>query len=410
MSDGVMVVSEPGTGVVRVYDRNPSTGVFGASAAIDNKIGLMSSAGEWPEAASAELRPLGKAVLANRFGQSVAISPNGATILVGEPGTEGSMAGKVYVYRRPGATWGSTTLPSPSVTLTPAAVGGVTPINFGESVDIDEDNNIVVGAPESTFSGVTKAGAAYAYRDQGGATVVANGNPLTAPAPQTNANFGEDVAVDAGVVVVGAPGQSNGQGGVHVAPPSTPGGGNGFGPTQSSGCVIEGPVMNCGQSVAISGDTIAVGAPGATNPGTADPEAGKIEIFRVLGLVKSTLTISPVTKLRPIPGSAQRMGTDVGINATAIVAGAPNATITEPGQGRGYVFLRPEGGFQAATVAPDAVIGSPANAQDDNFGAAVAVSERNLVVGVPKADAPSAIDAGRADTYTFDRINLGGFE
>ena len=84
------------------------------------------------------------------------------------------------------------------------------------------------------------------------------------------------------------------------------------------------------------------------------------------------------------------------------VAGAPNATITEPGQGRGYVFLRPEGGFQAATVAPDAVIGSPANAQDDNFGAAVAVSERNLVVGVPNAD--------RIDAYQFDRIHIAGFE
>jgi hypothetical protein len=195
--------------------------------------------------------------LHDRFG--IAIDADGDTLVVGSlRGLAPDVQGMVYVYRRAGSGWlQEARLESPFVGARDA---------FGLAVAISGDM-LVVGAPLDNLGeaghggpgpsgepGFIRAGSAHVYRKIDGRwTWQAR---LTAPSPQPGDGFGRSVAVDGTTVVVGAVGPSNVLGAAYVFEGGqTPG-------VELSRCICS-PYhpFSYGAAVAVSGNTIAVGAP-----------------------------------------------------------------------------------------------------------------------------------------------------
>jgi hypothetical protein len=147
-----------------------------------------------------------------------------------------------------------------------------------------------------------------------------------------------------------------------------------------------------GASVAVSGDTLVVGAPGQNS------STGAVYVFE-----RTNGVWQPSQKLLPADGAAgDQFGFSVATDGTTILVGAPTADVG-PGpnidQGAAYVFVRNGASWeQGKLVAP-----APPVAQSgwDWFGYAVAIAGDTAVVGAPFAETASANDAGRA--FVFSR-------
>ena len=156
------------------------------------------------------------------FGTSVAF--DGETIVVGAPfddgkdgdGNDVTEAGAAYVFTKPAAGWAGGTN---TVDLTETAkltasdgVGGVDGDEFGNSVAVDGEI-VVVGA---YGHGVTK-GAAYVFAKPGAGW--ADGNEtatLTASSAAQGDYFGSSVAIDGDIILVGASGDDSSRGSAFV--------------------------------------------------------------------------------------------------------------------------------------------------------------------------------------------------
>jgi hypothetical protein len=137
-----------------------------------------------------------------------------------------------------------------------------------------------------------------------------------------------------------------------------------------------------GDSVAMSGDTVVIGAIGDDAGSTLDQGSVYVFVKPISGWETSS---SYTAKLTAPEGQVhQYFGTSVGINDDTIVIGAPygDGLINSPGSV--YVFVKPETGwvttsnYAAKLTASD---GSPA----DDFGWSVAISGDIIVVGSPNA-------------------------
>ena len=281
-------------------------------------------------------------------------------------GVKGSYSGRAYVYSAAtGALVATLAEPSPGV-------GD----QFGNSVAVS-GTTVVVGAPGNS-SGGANSGRAYVFSAATGALVAA----LATPAPTTNDFFGSSVAVSGTTVVVGAPEDSTGgsvsgrayvdnaiTGGliVSLAEPS-PAAGDEF-----------------GYSVAVSGTTVVVGAPGNSSGGA---NSGRAYIFNaVTGALVATLT-------EPSPAANDQFGDSVAVSGSTVVVGAPGNSAAGTDSGRAYVY-------DAGTGALVATLADPSPAAGDFFGNAVAVSGTTAVVGA-YANSTAGSDSGRA--YVFSAV------
>ena len=92
---------------------------------------------------------------------SLAISPDGRTIVAGDPYTMvGSNAGQgeAFVFAEPGGAWGNATVPSATLTERDGATGD----NFGFAAGIS-NNTIVVSAPTHAVGGTVGIGGIYVF-------------------------------------------------------------------------------------------------------------------------------------------------------------------------------------------------------------------------------------------------------
>ena len=146
-----------------------------------------------------------------------------------------------------------------------------------------------------------------------------------------------------------------------------------------------------GSSVAISGNTIVVGAVLADNgQGAAyvftEPNAGWGDMTQVAELTASDGV------------SGDFFGDAVSISGNTIVVGADNASVGANGsQGAAYVFTEPAAGW--ANMTQTAKLVAPNGQADADFGAAVSISGNTIVVG---ADNPDHLNAQGA-AYVFTR-------
>jgi len=266
------------------------------------------------------------------FGVSVAVSGN--TVVVGAPGDDiggNTNQGSAYVFVKPSGGWAGAVLETAKLIASdggPADQFGIGE-NFGSSVGVSGDT-VVVGAPFKDIGGHDKQGAVYVFvKPPGGwAGMLTENAQLTDSAGAAVSHFGSAVAINGDTVVVGT----------HI-------GGS------DSGCHV------------ISDDPVDV---------FVKPTGGWAG------------TVNQDVKLIASDGSAaEGFGTSVAVSGDTIVVGAPcTIPFMSSNRASAYVFVKPPAGWTGA-VTEEARLFDSANSAFNDFGFSVAVSGDTVVVGEP---------------------------
>jgi trimeric autotransporter adhesin len=337
------------------------------------------------------------------FGISVAIS--GDTIAVGCPrsdlwGTTSARTGGVYVFTRQGGRWSEQTrLAVPDS----AAQDG-----FGMAIALQGDR-LVVGAPYES-SGAQLSGALYVFERSG--TDWSDGTKLKAMQPSVDAMLGFSVALDGDTLVSGAVEDSQ-------LDPSR--GGPGFaivferdGTRYVEREQLRAPqpidAATFGFSVALLGDTLAIGAPRAAL--VRDTPPGEVHVFeRQGGRWSSTATVKG-----HLPVRSNGFGGSIALAGSLLLVGSTLDTtvVREDGMvvdsnlmtGSAFVFERrgaewPQVAFmKASNASPQANFGAKVAAADET----IAVSSYTENGGSPGIDGDQASTSRRASgaLYVFE--------
>ncbi|MBV9958065.1 MAG: VCBS repeat-containing protein, partial [Acidobacteria bacterium] len=317
-----------------------------------------------------ELLPNEAAFANATFGTGVAL--DGDLAVVGAPRYLPGNTGAVYVYKRNGTSWSRQA----------RIINNNS--NFGSSVAISGDT-IIIGDP-----GVdSAAGAAYIYRLNGSTWELQT--TLVGVDRGPSDRFGNSVAIEGNTAVIGVFGDNTDAGfdtgSVYVYARS--------GTTWTQQAFLTAndaqPFDFFGTSVAISGNTIAIGAYGCDGPSTF--ETGAAYVFQ-----RSGTTWSRVAKLVATDGkSDDKLGWSIAINGNNIVAGAyyydlPNRQNT----GAAYLFQR-SGSFWVQSSLDFLDNGAPG----DLYGNGVAISDNTIISGSPNHDKEDALNYGAAYAYIF---------
>jgi len=316
----------------------------------------------------------GDAAAGDSFGHSVSISGDSVVVGAFEDGDNGSNSGSAYVFTRSGISW------SQEDKLT--ASDGATGDNFGIAVAISGDS-VVVGAHQDDDFG-SSSGSAYVFTRSG--VSWSQQAKLTANDAAADDRFGITVAMAGDSVVVGFFNDDDAgsdSGSAYVFTRS----GNSWSHQAKLTANDAAADDIFGTSVAISGDSIVVGASqdddGATNTGSA-------YVF-----TRSGASWSQQDKLTADDAMAEdRFGISVAISSESIVVGAFFDDDDGSNSGSTYVFTRSGTSWaqQAKLVADDA-------AADDWFGISVAISGDSIVVGA-MLDDNGGTNSGSAYVFT----------
>jgi FG-GAP repeat len=307
----------------------------------------------------------------DEFGSSLAISSSGNTIVVGAP-DKNSFEGAANVFVKPAKKW----VQAAEVTV-PAGLGSIA--EFGGAVAISGDGStIVVTATEDGIG----AGAAYVFSATDGNWV--NGwtqlAELTASDAADGDYFGSSVtmASDGETIAVGAVGATVGenqdQGAVYVFSES----GGWISATQTAKLTASNGVanQNLGNAVSISGNTIAAGAWDYAL-GSGGPGAVYVFKKQASGWANAEQT----AELTASDGAPKDiLGSSVSISGNTIVAGAPNHQVgSNKYQGALYVFVEPATGW--ANGFQNAELTASNGMLDASLGTSVALAGSYIVGG-----------------------------
>jgi hypothetical protein len=289
------------------------------------------------------------------FGSSVAIS--GSTAVVGAPRKD-SLTGAAYVFERTGTEW------SQQAKLAPAHPA--TDEEVGSSVAIS-GSTAVVGAPDKN----SRAGDAYAF-ERSGTAWSQHATPTTSGA----AALGWSVAISSSTAVIGAPHKNSRAGAAYVFERT------GTEWSRQAKLTASHPAAGeeFGDSVAITGSTALIGAPGKG--------AGAAYVFERTGTEWS----QDVKLTDPHAGAGEEFGHSVAISGSTALIGAPGR-----GAGAAYVFerTRTEWSRQAKLTASHPTVG-------EEFGHSVAISGSTAVIGAP--------DRGAGAAFLFERTGTAWTE
>jgi hypothetical protein len=342
---------------------------------------------------TAELKA-GDGQASDLFGYSVAISGN--TIIIGAPSHEvGSSVGQgtAYVYQMPTGGWRST--PHPTAELT--SDNGGADDNFGGAVAIS-GRTIVVGAYLHTVGADGEQGEAYVYTEPqtGWHTTASTATDLVSANGSAVDLFGTAVAISGNTIVVGAPnhGSQAGAAYVFVKPPL---GWAGVGETRSLIGADTVAGNQFGHSVAITGNTIVVGATGF-HGGVGEGEGAAYVFARPTdgwGMVADPSLTDNAELTATSPMAADSLGQSVSISGSEIVAGASQRTVGgHPRQGVVYTYRRSGAAWKSETQTTTLV--AAGGAATDNFGTSSAIDGTTIVSGAPG----SAAGIGAAYAFT----------
>jgi hypothetical protein len=376
------------TVVISADDEDGAGSARGAAYVFDRNAGGINNWGEVTKLTASDAEDL------DHFGTSVSIS--GDTIIIGADLEDGSGTdrGAAYVFDRDnGGTdnWGEVG----KLTASNATDGGI----FGGSVSISGDT-AVVGAELEDGAG-TDRGAAYVFdRNSGGADNWGEVAELTASDAQEDDWFGRFVAISGDTVVVGAyreDGAGTNRGAAYVFDRDN-GGTDAWGEVAKLTAADAEDHDNFGTSAAISGNTVVIGASGEDGAGTY---RGAAYIFeRNTGGADNWGQLTKLTASDT--ADLDLFGNSVAISSDTIVVGAYRKAGAGANRGAAYVFDRDNGGTDAwgevAKLTPSDA------ADDDGFGYSVAISGDTIVVGAYQEDG-AGTDHGAA--YVFDR-NVNG--
>jgi len=312
------------------------------------------------------------------FGRSVAIENN--LVAVGAGSADAGpipTAGAVYLFKSQGLGY----VQEAKLIATDATPGA----EFGRAVAIQGDT-VVVGARFAEVGDQTKAGAAYVFRKSSRSWFLEA--KITSPTPENEDNFGRAVAIHANLLVVTARKENLGADDVGAAYVFR---------RRSNRWIYETkltasdptPEGYFGQSVAVQGNLIVVGAR------NADPNgAGAVYLFCQIG--KEWVEVA---KLTPPDGkSDDQFGFTVAMAGNLIAVGARRADL--PGAkdaGAAYLFAvtGDDAPLVAKLTANDAMAG-------DQFGQSMAMTGGMIAVGANRIDIGANKDQG--GVYLFQRM------
>lgn len=247
---------------------------------------------------------------------------------------------------------------------------------FGSSVAIS-GNTAVIGSPEDGTDGITSHGSAYVF--------VLDGNTWTPQAKLTATDkaqsdeFGLAVAIDGETVVVGAPGKNNERGAAYVFLRNGSNWSQQARLTARDGRSHDG----FGRSVAITTNTIVVGAPMEHRTWTAQ---GAAYVFRKPTVWTQAAKIT-ATGSRPYDW----FGASVAIGGNTIVVGAHGGYFYHHGhEGAAYIFET-----QGTAWTQRQRLRAPFGGHDA-FGASIAVANKTLVIGSPQDETIGGLNRGSA--------------
>jgi hypothetical protein len=255
----------------------------------------------------------------------------------------------------------------------------------GDSVAIDGDT-MVLGSPGDDVSTRANQGSATIYvRDPAG--VWSFQQQLFGDATAAEF-FGRDVAVSGDTIVVGADGAATSTGAAYIFTRSGSTWSRQQRITASDGAQDD----QFGKSVAISRDTIIVGA--LLDDTAAGVDAGSAYVFNRSG---TTWTQNGNRLFASDAAAVDRFGTDVAIDGATVVVGAPgDDTAGGDSAGSAYVFI-----LSAGPTVQQGHLFATDGATSDSFAARVDVDTDTVVVGARFADRGSMANAGAA--YVFVR-------
>ena len=242
----------------------------------------------------------------------------------------------------------------------------------------DVGANIYFGAPVSLSGETFVVGSSYDGDNKGAAYVfVRSGttcNPqqtLTAADGATGDYFGTSVALRGDTLVVGAEGDDGSKGSAYVFVWS------GTAWTQQQKLTASDGVSSVrfGATVALSGDTLVVGADSDDDKGSM---SGSVYVF-----VRSDTTWTQQQKLTASDGAAwDFFGDAVAMSGNTVVVGARGEDDKADGAGAAYVFVR-----SGSTWSQQQKLTANDGAAGDCFGNSVALSGDTLVVGARRNEA-----------------------
>jgi hypothetical protein len=303
------------------------------------------------------------------FGTSVAIDTGLAA--VGAPDTTN---GAVYTYALVGGNWVET-----QKLTDPAPPCGTDQV--GTSVAM-EDGLLVVGQPQGCANS-DLSGQALIYRLVSGTWVLQQILMETNPPFPVN-GFGTSVAVSGNTIAVGNPQDPTGPGSGAVSIFTN----NGTSWNLQAKVTAPAGTFQAffGDSVALEGDTLLVGAPQVGIAGAA-------YVFTRTG---TTWTLTQT--LLPVPHTGANFGTSVALQDDVAVVGAPGESDTNGiAGGAAFVYTRSGGTFalQQELTPTSNVVGL-------GFGTSVSVLNGTVVVGIPFRTVSGQTNAGAADIFTFN--------
>ncbi|MEI7656794.1 MAG: FG-GAP repeat protein [Phycisphaerae bacterium] len=314
------------------------------------------------------------------FGSAVAVS--GDTAIVGAYSDDVGAnvnQGSAYIFVRVDSAW------IQQAQLT--ASNGAANDQFGYSVAISGDT-AVVGANTDDVGSNADQGSAYVFVRSG--TTWTQQSQLTATGGAAGDQFGVSVGISGSTIVVGASlddvGANTDQGSAYVFARS--------GTTWTQQAQLNGTGGAAsdlfGISVAISADSIVVGATG-DDVGT-NSNQGSAFIF-----VRAGTGWSQQAQLNAIGGvGSDSFGVAVALSGETVIIGASGDDVaSNTDQGSAYVFVR-----SGTTWKQQAQLTAAAGMANDQFGAAVAIAGDTALIGAYADDVGSNADQGSAFIFT----------
>ena len=301
-------------------------------------------------------------------------------------------SGAAYVFTRSGTVWSQQSYLKASNTGTNDS--------FSHAVAISGDT-VVVAAPfeDSNATGVNGDGANNSAGDSGAAYVFTRVGTnwtqqayLKAGNSGASDNFGLSIGIDGNTAIVGAPSEDGAATGVNgnAANDLAPYAGATYvfvraGNAWSQQAYLKSSNTeesdNFGYAVAISGETVAVGAPSeasnttGVNGNQSNNDAlasGAAYVFNRSGSVWTQQAYLKAGNTSP----DAYFGSSVALSGVTLIVGAPFESGNAVESGASYVFVR--GGN---TWSQDAYLKAPNAGANDQFGSSVAVSGETVVIG-----------------------------
>ena len=323
----------------------------------------------------------------DEFGYAVAI--DGDTAVVGMPGEDNpDNSGAAFVFTRDSSgTWSQVAKLRASDPNAQDRIG----LSVAVHEDTSNGDTIVVGAPHHSSS----KGAVYVFTEpSGGWASTSTAAKLTASDRADDDEFGISVAVDGDTVAVGA--HNNNAAYVFTKPTD--------GWTSTTTAAKLSGSDSFGRSVAVDAGTIVVGA-----SGDSDDDQGSAFVFTKPATGWADSTSAGAAKLTVYSrNNNDRFGRSVAIDGDTIVVGAHQPTYQDGGEtikqpGAAYVFTKPDTGWANSPGTETAKLTASDRTDGDQFGFSVAVDGDTIVIG---ADALNETNRS-GSAYVFTKPAAG---